>query len=636
VGISGNGLQGLDSVRLRSKALRLAAIALSLIIVVRLGWLQLARGAFYEDLSTDNYVQGFIVRAPRGLILDRSGEILADNRAALSVTLNRTRGRDDEATADLLAELLDLDRAFVADKLLEARTSYYGSIVLLDDADFEQVSRVEEHRSELPGVKVSVTAVRRYPEGALGTHALGYVSEVSDVELRSMEPLGYSQGDIVGKTGVEKRYELLMRGRDGAEYWVFDASGRELYPFPPGPAREARPGNNLVLTIDGPAQRAAEAALAEFEAGSVVAIEPTTGEVLVLASHPSPDPNSLVSGVSSEEWSELVGSPRHPLLNRAVQATYPPGSPFKLFTAAAGIEENEVAPRRERVNCKGAYKYGIRTFRCWRPEGHGIADLMKGIVESCDVFFYQLGARLGVATLMDWTEKSGLGRKTGIDISGETGGNVPTPAWYDRRYGRRKWSKGVVLNLAIGQGELLVTPLQAAYVTAGIVNGGRMHTPHLFKSVETYSGRVIGTARPAASQELPYRASTIAFIRRAMVNVVEAPNGTGKQARVPGIEVGGKTGTAQNPHGEDHAWFVSFAPADDPKIALAVLVENAGSGGANAAPIAREVIRAYLRIEDPEPEPELLPVGGGDETITAGEDATFGGAPDDVVGEGGD
>jgi len=242
---------------------------------------------------------------------------------------------------------------------------------------------------------------------------------------------------------------------------------------------------------------------------------------------------------------------------------------------------------------------------------------MKGIVESCDVFFYQLGARLGVATLMDWTERSGLGRKTGIDISGEVGGNVPTPAWYDRRYGKRKWSKGVVLNLAIGQGELLMTPLQAAYLTSGIVSGGRMYTPHLFKSVETYSGRVIGTARPAAAQELPFRDSTIAFVRRAMVNVVEAPNGTGKQARVPGIQVGGKTGTAQNPHGEDHAWFISFAPADDPQIALAVLVENAGSGGAIAAPIAREVIKAYLRIEDPEPkpEPEFFPAETDDAAV---------------------
>ena len=604
-----SGMVEIDALRQRSRVMRLAAFAIFAIIVFRLGWLQLAMGGFYRDLSENNYVQGFEVRAPRGLIIDRNGEILADNRVALSITLTRVRNRNDDSLADLLSEVLALDREFVAEKLLETRMRYYGAVTLVEDADLEQVSRVEERRSELPGVKVESTARRRYLGDRLGAHALGYVGQVSPRELESMEPLGYAPGDIVGKTGVEERYELLLRGHDGAEYWVCDAAGRELYPFLDGPSRDIRVGHNLVLTIDAEAQRAAEAALKRHRAGAIVALEPRTGEVLVLASYPTPDPNALAEGVSTEEWRELTSSPMHPLLNRAIQALYPPGSPFKIVTAGAGLETGVIG-RGTQVNCKGAYKYGIRTFRCWKPGGHGVTDVLDGIVESCDVFMYQVGAKLGVATLMDWAERSGLGRRTGLDIAGEAAGNVPTPAWYDRRYGKKKWSRGVVINLSIGQGELLVTPLQAACLACGIANSGSVYTPHLFKRAETYSGRTIGTARSTVAYRLPYGDSTMSLLQQAMLGVVEAPNGTGKLARIEGMLVAGKTGTAQNPHGEDHACFIAYAPADDPAIALAVIIENAGGGGAIAAPIAREVMRAYFRIEDPPDEPPYDPRDG--------------------------
>jgi len=577
-----SGLAEMDALRQRSRTMRLVAFAIFSLIVLRLGWLQLARGGFYRDLSEDNYVQGFEVRAPRGLIIDRNGEILADNRVSLSITLSRVRDRDDDAIAELLAELLAMDPGFVAEKLLETRMRYYGTVALIENANLEQVSRVEERRSELPGVKVESTARRRYLGGTLCTHALGYVGQVSVRELRSMEPLGYGSGDIVGKTGVEQRYELLLRGRDGAEYWVCDAAGRELYPFEGGPSRDIRPGHSLVVTIDAAAQRAAEEALKRHAAGAVVAIEPRTGEVLVMASHPAPDPNAFAEGLSDDQWRALTTSPTHPLLNRAIQAVYPPGSPFKLVTAGAGLETGVIG-RGTQITCKGSYKYGIRTFRCWKAEGHGIVDVFDGIVESCDVIMYQIGAKLGVATLMD--------------------------------FGKRKWSRGVVINLAIGQGELLVTPLQAACLACGIANSGVVYTPHLFKRVETYSGRTMGTARSTVAYELPYSDSTMRFLKQAMVAVVEAQNGTGKLARIEGMEVAGKTGTSQNPHGEDHACFIAYAPADDPQIAIAVIAENAGGGGAIAAPIAREVMKAFFRIEDPPVRPSTGPSdveAGGD------------------------
>ncbi len=634
--LTGRDTAIIDERRLRSRVLRLAAVVVCIIIVGRLGWLQLIRGEFYRNLSEDNYVQGFEVRAPRGLILDRHGEILADNRASLSVTLSRLKRRDDLSVAVLLSQLLELDEALVAEKLEEAANRFYGNVVLVTDASFEQIARIEEHRSDLPGVKVEVTAVRRYLHDALATHGIGYVGEVNDRELASMGPLGYAARDVVGKTGVEERYELVLRGRDGAEYWVCDAVGHELYPFEGGPSREVRPGHNLVLTLDLNAQRAAEEALARHDGGSVVAIEPSTGEILVLASQPAPNPNEIVDGITREEWDALTGSDGHPLLNRSIQATYPPGSPFKLITVGAGLETG-LANHYETVTCTGAHKYGIRTFRCWKREGHGIVDVMKGVVESCDVYFYQLGARLGVAQLMDWAERAGIGRRTGIDIAGEVSGNVPTPSWYDRIYGARRWSRGVVLNLAIGQGELLVTPLQAACLVCGIVNEGPVHAPHILKRVETHSGRVIGTARTTTSYDIPFSRSTFAFIRESMVNVVEASNGTGKLARVPGIEVAGKTGTAQNPHGEDHAWFVSYAPADDPRIAVAVLIEHGGGGGAIAAPVAGEVIRAYLGIELPEPVPVFLEdAPPGDDTVLLPETADVPVEIGDALEESGD
>jgi len=272
---------------------RLLVLALFVLIAGRLGWLQLARGGFYRDLSRENYVQGFPIRAPRGVIKDRNGDVLADSRASLSVTLARTRGRDDEALADALAALLDIERPVVAGKLKEARSRFFGSVVLIEDASFEQVARIEERRYELPGVKVEVTAARRYPAGEFAMHALGYVGEISESELETMEPLGYSAGDVVGKAGAERRYELQVRGWDGGEYWVCDASGRELYPWSGGAVVEARPGNTLVLGIDAPAQRVAEEALTRFGSGAVVALDPRTGETLVLASRPAPDPNVL-------------------------------------------------------------------------------------------------------------------------------------------------------------------------------------------------------------------------------------------------------------------------------------------------------------------------------------------------------
>ncbi len=603
--LTGRDSAAIDERRFRTRVLRLTAVVVCLIIVGRLGWLQLIRGEFYRDLSEDNYVQGFEVGAPRGLILDRNGEILADNRASLSITLSRLKQRDDAAVGSLLASLLELDEPLVREKLKDAGGRFYGNVELVADASFEQVARVEEHRSELPGVKVAVTAVRRYLHDALATHGIGYVGEVSNVELTSMSALGYSSGDVVGRTGAEQRYELVLRGRDGAQYWVCDALGRELYPFEGGPSRDPRPGHSLVLTLDLDAQQAAEDALARHDGGAIVAIEPSTGDLLVLASQPAPNPNDIVDGITGEEWEALTSSEGHPLLNRTIQATYPPGSPFKLITVGAGLETG-LANHHDTIICTGAHKYGIRTFRCWKREGHGVVDVMKGVVESCDVYFYQLGARLGVAQLMDWAERAGIGRKTGIDIAGEAAGNVPTPSWYDRIYGARRWSRGVVLNLAIGQGELLVTPLQAACVVCGIVNHGPVYAPHIVKRVETYSGRVIGTARTTVSHEVPFSEGTFSFLHEAMVNVVEAQNGTGKLARVPGIEVGGKTGTAQNPHGDDHAWFVAFAPAENPEIVVAVLIEHGGGGGAIAAPIAGEVIRAYLGIELPEPAPVVL------------------------------
>ncbi len=442
---------------------------------------------------------------------------------------------------------------------------------------------------------------RHYPQGVLAAHLLGYTGEVSDSELKGSEEL--RRGDIVGRTGVEYVYERFLRGRYGVRVVEISAEGTRIGEYVglvddehldgKVESRPPVPGDDVFLTIDIDLQKAVETAM-EWNKGAVVVMDPRSGAILAAVSRPVYDPNVFIGGISEENWSLLNEDPDKPLFNRTVQATYPPASTFKLMVAYAGLKTRAVTRTEWLSPCYGGYQFGNRYFRCWKSTGHGYSNLMEAIINSCDVYFYQLAERLKADDFAYAGRLFGFGRKTGIDLPSEARGILPDRAYYDRKYGRGKWTKGHLLNYAIGQGDVLVTPLQLCLMTAMIANGGMRVRPHVVEKIEDSEGGVVFRfdERPAAVPQID--PAIVGFLQNAMRAVVSGKTGTGRAAALPEVAVCGKTGTAQNPHGKDHALFVGYAPAEDPEIALAIILEHAGHGGAMAAPLARKIFSAYF------------------------------------------
>ncbi len=615
----------------RFRDLAILIVAAFAILAGRLVWLQLIRGEHFRLLSEENRVRPEILRAERGRILDRNGAVLADNAPARRLVFDPRDlafRRDDpqlERVTRILGGILETDPDALVEQVKRIRKRQYAPLSLARNLTFAQLSQIEERPERLPGVEVITESARRYPLGVIAAHALGHLGEISETELEARAGQGYSMGDLVGRTGLERQYEELLRGRDGADFVEVDALGRRTHIFPELPARPAVPGHDLVTTLDLELQRAAERALdgmpragARYPkvlppagerpdslgppvAAAVVAIDPRSGEVLVLASRPPFDPNLFVRGFSREEWRTL-NAPSHPLLNRAISSSYPPGSVFKIFTSLAGLEEGVITEHRTFSPCTGGYYYGNRTFRCWRRGGHGALALSEAMARSCDVYYYQVGIALGVERLGRFGEKIGLAKKTGIDLPEERSGLVPTPEWYHAHYGKGGYGPGAALNISIGQGEVLLTPLQIASFVAAVADEGRVHRPHLVRRVQA----VDGTVTREASEEnwslapLPVRAENLRLVVEAMERVVMDNSGTGGRARVGQFRIAGKTGTAQNPHGEDHALFACFATVDDPRLVVAVVAEEIGHGGSMAAPVAQRVLQVFLTGSLPE------------------------------------
>ncbi len=431
-----------------------------------------------------------------------------------------------------------------------------------------------------------VEPLRRYPHGTLAAHLLGYAGEINEAELTARAADGYRPGDLIGRSGVERSSEQNLRGRDGAEYVVVNAMGRRVSTYADVAPRPPVAGRDLVLTLDLKVQRAMEEAMAGVDRGAAVAIDPRDGGILGMVSRPVYDPNEFSHGLSQESWREMSREGSNPLLNRAIQGIYPPGSTFKIVSMIAALRSGVARPETHMQPCHGSYFFGGRSFGCWKPEGHGTLDFVGALQHSCDVYFYQVGLRLGLPRLEATARALGLGERTGVGLPQENAGLMPGPAWYDKRWGVGRWRKGVLLNLAIGQGEILTTPLQLALMTAEASGSGRALRPHVVLRVG--DGTTGGSDRPVQSGAVADR-GVWDTVHRALKLVVD--EGTGTAARVPGVSVAGKTGTAQNPHGEDHALFVCYAPAEHPTIALAIVVENSGHGGSVAAPLAGQVLR---------------------------------------------
>lgn len=582
------------------------------LIMVGLLRLQIQQHDYYRRLAQENRVRLEVLRAPRGAIYDRNGVLLADNHPSFNIvfrpmpaeSLVRARQIVNPAWVARVSALADVDSNTVTE-LVRAANRTGQSAVLRRNAPFAVLAAVEETRSELPGLEVVIEPLRRYPFGTLAAHLLGYAGEINDRDLVERAAHGYRAGDLIGRTGVERSYEEFLRGRDGAEYVVVNAMGKRVSTLKEGPPLLPEAGHDVVLTLDLRVQEALEQVMARVGRGAAVAIDPRDGGILGMVSRPAYDPNEFSQGLSFDRWRELSGGGANPLLNRAIQGAYPPGSTFKIVTMMAALRYGVSRASSRYQPCGGSYHFGGRSFGCWKRSGHGSLDFTEAIQHSCDVYFYQVGVKLGLPRLEATARAFGLGERTAIDLPQERRGLVPGAAWYDKQWGPGKWRKGVLLNLAIGQGELLVTPLQLALLAAEVSNSGRPLRPHVVQSVRGATEFHVDRPPQPGVEADPAVWETV---HQGLEWVVES--GTGTAARVPNVRVGGKTGTAQNPHGNDHALFVCYAPADKPVIGLAFVIENSGHGGSIAAPMAGAVLRRLFAADSTQREiaPVVLPV----------------------------
>jgi len=567
------------------RALLIATSVLFGVLVVRLFLLQVAGGRYYRARSEENRIQPVSLRAQRGLILDRKGEVFAANRPSYSIMFTRSGAPDAEGTLERLSRLIGLEKGD-----LEYRSAgRWRPVKLVRDASFEMVSVVEEHRYDLPGVEIDIEARRAYPIGTYASHVIGYMGEMAEQEFEDLYPKGYVPGQWIGRDGVEREYEEILRGTNGIEYREVTAAGREIGTLPEGRI-PPRPGVDILLALDRDLQCAAEDAFPDTATGALVALNPQNGDILAMVSRPNFDPRLFSSPMSPEIWSQMVNDPRKPLLNRSVRGLYPPASTLKMVTAMAALDAGVIGERWRAPACTGALQFGDRAYGCWREEGHGRLDLIQGIAQSCDVVFYHLGIKTGLDRWSACARAFEFGKRAGVDLPREETGLVPSTEYYNRRYGPGRWTRGLMLNVAIGQGEILVTPLQMARYVGAICTEGYLVQPHLLLRE--------GMKGPHhASRRIPVKGvpgKTLRLMKRAMLEVVEGEKGTAKGAYIPGHRIAGKTGTAQNHHGENHSWFVGFAPFEQSSIAIAVVVEQGWSGSGIATSIARAVLEVHL------------------------------------------
>lgn len=594
---------------LQSRVYWLFAIiaTLFLSLLLRSWYLQAVQGDYYKGLSENNRVRVIPIDAPRGLIYARFGELLIKNIPSfnLYLVLEDLPVQDREAVLKRLSGYINIPSEEIENQLVSYKGDPYTPIKIKQDLTLQEVALIESHRLDLPGTRIESESKRNALHGALAVHLLGYVGEVSSRQLEENIFPGVKVGGIVGQYGSEKSFDAIVRGTPGKKGVEVDALGHEVRVL-----KKVAPvhGNDLYLTLEFNTQKAAEEALGASR-GAIVALDPNNGEILAMVSHPAFDPNLFFSHTSREDWKKLIEDPDHPLTNRVIQGQYPPGSIFKIVMAAAGLETETISQGHE-ISCRGGLRFGKRFYRDWKRGGHGTTNLHKAIVESCDVYFYHLGRQLGIDTIADYAHIFGLGRPTGIDLDSEKGGIVPNRDW-KLRTRDEIWYPGETLSVSIGQGFLTVTPLQMATVVGALVTG-TYYRPQILKEIrDTETGQMVSYEKPEG-RPIPITENTRTAIRLALIGTVSETKGTGGAARSELVSIGGKTGTAQVvrirrnvPKDEqndkkksnklgDHAWFVSYAPVEKPRIVVSVIVENGGHGGKTAAPLAKKVIEAYI------------------------------------------
>jgi len=566
----------MDESALKFRIIRNVIFVLAAIVILWSIKLQLFEGQKYFRLSEENRIRKKYVEAPRGKILDRNGIEIANTRPGFYVSV--IRATIDTNTLLNLSRILDIEASAIIEKS-KIEKNPYNLVKIAHDISYEQLSLIEESIEGFSGTEVGVEPLRNYPYGDLLFHQVGYVGEITSEELE--KDGSYFIGDYIGKMGLEQYYENILRGNHGIEYVEVDARGKEVGHITEKRSIPPIPGEDLRTTIDIALTESVAVYLEPYERAACVCLNPRDGSIIALYSKPGFDPNLFTHGLQRIQWDIVNKDPSAPMYNRTMMSCYPPGSTFKPFIALAALDAKIITYSKRFEPCFGEYRLGRRRFKCWKP--HGSLNLTDAIVYSCDIYFYQLGSLTGIDTIYDRANTIGFGKKTGIDLPNEKDGILPDRKWFERRYGHN-WTRGHIFNLSIGQGDILVTPLQLACAYTIFVNEGKIPIPHIIaRSDTTYFTTGIS---PEALET----------VRTALAGVVA--RGTGTLARVPGTEVCGKTGTSQNPHGEDHSFFVGFAPSSDPSILVCLVVENAGHGGSVAAPITGKIIRTYLNTSN--------------------------------------
>ena len=594
-----NQSENLRRIQRRLIVLRLSVVVVLAILLIRVWYIQIVKGEEYAVLSEQNRVRMVYLKPPRGLIYDRHHNLLANNIPSFNLYVVLSDVDDRQRLREDLSELIgvSVDDVRVA---MEKHHTPRLPLKLKEGLTLKEAAAIESSLAQLPGVVIQAETERSYPQGTVAAHIIGYVGEVSAKGLKEEQFQNLVPGSAVGKYGVELEYDRIVRGRVGQKTIEVDARGHEQRAIQ---IQEPIPGDDLYLTIDLPLQRLAEDLLGD-SAGAVVALDPRNGDVLVLASHPTFDPNTLARGLTVSQWNQIRHDPKKPMTNRATQGQYPPGSVFKLVVAAAGLESGSIS-RSTPVDCRGQFAIGDRVFKDWKKGGHGLVTLHEGLVHSCDIYFYTLGQQLGIDQIAHYAVQLGLGHRTGIDLPAENSGIVPSREWKERALGK-PWYPGETISVAIGQGFVTVTPLQMASLIGTIANNGVQYQPRVVRQLKKRQDGTLVDIEPSRSETVQLQQETLTALHEALRDVVVS--GTGRRAQSQGIAISGKTGTAQVvsldnveseddvPHAlRDHAWFVAYAPSDDPKIAVSVIVEHMGHGGAIAAPIARAIIDEYFQ-----------------------------------------
>ncbi len=590
---------GATDLQKRLPLLAVYIILFCVALLIRLWYLQAIRGDYYYEQAESNRIRPVKLRPPRGIIYDRNGRPLVENVLTFDISLVPEDAPELESTIAKITSLVHINDESIRTALNDAAAvrSKYDPVKLVEEAPWNDVAVVEAHQEELPGTIVEPEHRRHYPYGGLASHQLGYLGKVSQAQRKQSQT---DMGLLIGQGGIEKIYDKYLRGTAGRRMIQVNAAGRKVKDLG---IEEPRPGTDVYLTLDLDAQKAAEEGLGE-RAGAVVAMDPNTGEILALASHPNFDPNLFPRGISPKDWVRLMNDEAHPLYNRAIQSVYPPGSTFKIVVAIAGLATG-VINLDEKISCRGFLQSGRHTFRCWKKGGHGQISFHDALVQSCDVYFYTMGERIGFDRVAEYARQLGLGSLTGVPLPDEKPGLIPTEAWKKKRTGE-PWYPGDTYINSIGQGFVLVSPIQACQMIGAVANGGFFYKPMLLRQTRNRETGVVNTFPAERKGRMKLDANVLEEIRRGLAGVVAEPGGTGHGALTPIATVAGKTGTAQviaqkipgrklSVETQDHAWFVAYAPVDHPKIAVAVLVEHGGHGGSAAAPVARRVIEEYLK-----------------------------------------